>query len=142
MPIKADWYSFDNVKLAPDASGVYELGYRSNGAVVYIGSSESSIRARLVKHIERRDFVGVTHFRFRKTSHDAVYSPRDSEQPLRYILRFLLNLHINERRWDFFNFVRDWLELDAHLKGAAQTFAAGCKNQGGFAVLQGAEWFT
>ena len=70
MPIKADWYSFDNVKLAPEASGVYELGYKSNGSVVYIGSSESSVRSRLVKHIERKDFIGVTHFRFRKTPPD------------------------------------------------------------------------
>lgn len=79
MPIKADWHSFSEVTLAPQTSGVYELGYKSNGTVVYIGSSESSIRSRLVKHIERKDFVGVTHFRFRKTTSD---SARDTEHRL------------------------------------------------------------
>jgi excinuclease UvrABC nuclease subunit len=67
MPIKADWYSFDHVKLAPKTSGVYEIGYKSNGLVVYIGESGRSIRSRLVLHTKRRDIVNATHFRFRKT---------------------------------------------------------------------------
>ena len=70
MPIKADWYPFESVGLAPKTPGVYEMGYRSNGAVVYVGSSTSSIHSRLIKHVERRDFVGVTNFRFRKTASD------------------------------------------------------------------------
>jgi hypothetical protein len=69
MPIKADWLQFDlpTCRYCPDSSGVYELGYATNGLVVYIGKSNSSVKSRLMKHIERKDFIGVTHFRFRKT---------------------------------------------------------------------------
>ncbi len=69
MPIKADWKLFDlpTCRMCPEDSGVYELGYATNGIVVYIGKSNSSLKSRLMKHIERKDFTDVTHFRFRKT---------------------------------------------------------------------------
>ncbi|MGQ4650260.1 TRAFAC clade GTPase domain-containing protein [Lyngbya aestuarii] len=80
---------------------------------------------------------GKPHFVFRKTSHDAQYNPQDSEQPLRYLLRFLLRLHLDTRQWKFFNFLRDWLGLDNDLKRAVYEFANGCKTTGGFVLLQG-----
>jgi hypothetical protein len=82
------------------------------------------------------------HFYFRKIRHDAQYSPRDSEQPLRYLLRFLLKVHLDSRQWGFFNFLRDWLELDDHLKKAVDEFARGCKTNGGFAVVKGEKWLN
>lgn len=82
------------------------------------------------------------HFYFRKIRHDAQYSPNDSEQPLRYLLRFLLKLHLDSRQWGFFNFLRDWLELDDHLKKAVDEFARGCKTNGGFAVIKGEKWLN
>jgi hypothetical protein len=85
---------------------------------------------------------GKPLFIFRKTSHDAQYSPKDSEQPLRYLLRFLLRLHLDTRNWGFFNFLRDWFGLDYHLKEAARQFASGCKTTGGFSVLQGETWLN
>lgn len=81
-------------------------------------------------------------FIFRKTSHDAQYNPQDSEQPLRYLLRFLLKLHLDRRQWGLFNFLREWLRLDSHLKDAVREFAKGCKNTSGFAVLQGDSWLN
>lgn len=78
------------------------------------------------------------HFFFRKIRHDAQYAPQDSEQPLRYLLRFLLALHLKERNsWGIFNFLRDWLKLDNHLKQAVEEFARGCKTNSGFEVLKG-----
>lgn len=53
-------------------SGVYELGYKKSDKVVYIGRSASSIRSRLIDHKEKADFVGVTHFRKRRTSPEKV----------------------------------------------------------------------
>ncbi|MGK7875039.1 MAG: hypothetical protein AB4426_17600 [Xenococcaceae cyanobacterium] len=81
-------------------------------------------------------------FIFRKISHDAQYSPKDSEQPLRYLLRFLLRLHLDKRHWKFFNFLRNWLGLDNHLTEAVLEFAKGCKTTGGFALLQGETWLN
>ena len=82
------------------------------------------------------------HFYFRKTRHDAEYSPIDSEQPLRYLLRFLLKLHLDSRQWKFFNFLRNWLELDTYLEKAVNEFARGCKSNGNFAVVKGDKWLN
>ena len=82
------------------------------------------------------------HFYFRKTRHDAQYSPVDSEQPLRYLLRFLLKLHLDSRQWKYFNFLRNWLELDNHLEKAVNEFARGCKTNGNFAVVKGEKWLN
>jgi len=88
------------------------------------------------------DATGAPHFYFRKTRHDAEYSPKDSEQPLRYLLRFLLKLHLDQRNWGFFSFVRDWLGFDSHLKKAVDEFARGCKTTNGFAILKGDKWLN
>jgi hypothetical protein len=83
------------------------------------------------------------HFMFRKVSHDAKYSPKDSEQPLRYLLRFLLKLHLsNNRNWGFFNFLRDIFGMDDALVNAIRELSQGCKSNGGFAILQGNAWFS
>jgi Double-GTPase 2 len=79
------------------------------------------------------------HFTFRKTSHDAEYSPKDSEQPLRYLLRFLLKIHLDQKSnsWGVFSFLRSWFGLDSHLQEAVTAFISGCKNNNGFAIIQG-----
>ena len=84
-----------------------------------------------------KDENGKPKFMFTKTRDKTKYSPKDSEQPLRYLLRFLLKLHIREREWGMFNFLRDFFSLDNDLKNAISEFAKGCKNTDGFAVLQG-----
>jgi hypothetical protein len=81
-------------------------------------------------------------FIFRKTSHDAKYSPKDSEQPLRYLLRFLLKLHLEKKTWRLFNFIREFLSLDNYLKDAVREFAKGCKTNNGFTVIQGDYWLN
>jgi len=91
-----------------------------------------------------RDENHEPHFYFRKIRSDAQYEPIDSEQPLRYLLRFLLKLHLESRsqKWGFFSFVRDWLGLDDHLKKSVEEFAKGCKNRNGFVVLKGEKWLN
>ncbi len=78
-------------------------------------------------------------FFFRKIRHDAQYNPQDSEQPLRYLLRFLLAIHLKEKKksWGLFYFLRDWFKLDTHIKEAVDEFARGCKTNNGFEVLKG-----
>jgi hypothetical protein len=67
----------------------------------------------------------------------ARYSPKDSEQPLRYLLSFLLNLHVRKSSWGSFNFLRDLFGMDRSMKNAAQVFARGLKTNDGFAIIQG-----
>jgi hypothetical protein len=83
-------------------------------------------------------------FFFRKWGLDVEHKPQDCKEPLRYLLRFLLKLHHDRRvgRWWIFNFLRQWLNSDAHLKRAVEDFAADCKTSGGFEVLQGNYGFT
>ena len=80
-------------------------------------------------------------FGFRKISRDAEYNPQDNDQPLRYLLRFLLKIHQEQRTPKFLQAVVGWMGLDAHLKNAVSQFAKGCKNTGGFTVLQGQDLF-
>lgn len=88
------------------------------------------------------DENGTPEFYFRKIRHDAEYRPKDSEQPLRYLLSFLLKLHLHHRSLGMFNFVRDWIGADKHLKKAVEVFSRGCKTTGGFTVLRGKRWLS
>jgi excinuclease UvrABC nuclease subunit len=52
MPIQDDVnrkFSKENVDKSPDAPGVYELS--EDGAVIYMGMSQTSIRSRLQNHL-------------------------------------------------------------------------------------------
>lgn len=93
-------------------------------------------------YIEEID--GKPHFHFKRMKPDAVYSPKDSEQPLRYLLRFALKLQLKNAQyhWGPFNFVRDWLKWDDHLKKASREAAKGCKINNGFAILNGEQWLN
>ena len=79
--------------------------------------------------------------RFKKPLPDTEYSPKDNEQPLKYLLRFLLKQQV-ENQWGVFNFVRSWLGLDKYLKEAIREFAKDCKTSGGFQIIQGKDWFN
>lgn len=92
MPIKAKWYSFDHANLAPKEPGVYEIGYESNGTVVYIGKSGTSIHSRLTLHTKRKDIGNATHFRFRKT--------RDAETAERKLILEYVKKHGRRPRFN------------------------------------------
>jgi hypothetical protein len=79
-------------------------------------------------------------FYFRKTRFKETYQPRDSEQPLLYLLRFLLKLDIESRRFPGSKLFRKWLGMDRLFQDAVQELKNGCKTTGGFAVLQGERW--
>lgn len=84
---------------------------------------------------------GEPHFFFSKEDHDAEYNPQDSEQPLKYLLRFLLKLHI-QGQWGMFNFIRDWLGFDNELKEIVRDYAKDCKTNSGFEIIQGKDWLN
>lgn len=83
---------------------------------------------------------GRPRFFFRKLSHDSEYAPKDCDQPLRYLLSFLLKLHY-DKRWGWLNPIRRWLGWDEYLKEAVHQASKDCKSTRGFAVLQGKDQF-
>ena len=81
MPIKDDWIEFkkENIRALPlNLIGVYECGYKRGNIVVYIG--KGIIRDRLLDHKEKASFLGITHFRKRKTS--SISAAEDAEARL------------------------------------------------------------
>jgi hypothetical protein len=76
----------------------------------------------------------VFHYRARRVG--ARYEPIDTDQPLRYALSFIFNKYRTSQR----GLVKTWWEqfigTDAALVAAVDSFAAGCKADGGFMVLK------
>lgn len=66
MPLTGKLRIFDDetAKKSPIKSGAYELLFKDT--VVYIGSSSTSIRDRIMSHRKRKDFMKVTSFRYKK----------------------------------------------------------------------------
>jgi GTPase SAR1 family protein len=63
------------------------------------------------------------------------YSPRDTDQPLRWMLRFVVNAY-KDRSKTLGEWFGDWWnDTDVKLTGALQKFAADCKTRDGFEVL-------
>jgi GTPase SAR1 family protein len=81
-----------------------------------------------------KDENGEPTFIFNKTG--AKYNPKDSEQPLRYILRFVLSREV-KGRWGIFNWLWTSLGKDKELKEAIDKFTSLCKIDDGFKVIQG-----
>jgi hypothetical protein len=139
-PVKCETYMKDPTRLVQMVrSGYHDLldvlgsgALRSNVSVVL--TPVQTVGSVVFSRIEEGD--GEPVFVFRKRRRDAGYAPCDAEQPLRYSLRFLLNLHMQAREWPLFNWVRDWLGTDKGLQEAAAIFARGCKSDGGFGILQ------
>lgn len=146
-PVKCEKYL--KKKQKNDLEEALKLGYstlleffRSENLspwIVSVLTPVETVGSVVLSRIESDD-KGNPHFYFRKTRHDAKYDPKDSEQPLRYLLRFLLKVHLDSRNWGKFNFIRGWLGVDKHLQKAVDEFARGCKTSDGFTILQGESW--
>lgn len=72
MSIAKKWsyYSKENVLTEPDNFGVYEIGHKETGEVLYIG--EGHIRTRLLAHVpdgrrNHESVVGADGYRFELT---------------------------------------------------------------------------
>ena len=83
MPIRNKWRDFNEQEInrVPEVAGVYELG-DANERIVYIGSSKSSIRARLLTHIKARKTLRVKYFRFKKLDSWDSNDPEEEEARL------------------------------------------------------------
>lgn len=89
-------------------------------------------------HIDTQSVNGQLQPRFYYKKTANVYAPKDSEQPLRYLLKFLLKIHLQKRTFlsKAIRSVMGRLFEDGAFKSTVQDFTRQCKTSGGFAVLQ------
>jgi hypothetical protein len=72
---------------------------------------------------------------FRLRDLNAEYAPLDTDQPLRWMLRFVVNGYQNRKK-TFFDHMYDWWkDADVTFTNALRTFGAGCKIGEGFDIL-------
>ncbi len=76
----------------------------------------------------------VFHFRSRRVG--AVYGPVDTDQPLRYALRFIVNKYRTSQRGQLRTIWQQVMGTDAALVAAMDEFSAGQPTGQGFMVLQ------
>ncbi|MTF40582.1 TRAFAC clade GTPase domain-containing protein [Cyanobacterium aponinum] len=81
-------------------------------------------------------------FYFRKPNPNLFYEPKNSDQPLRYLLRFLLKLHLQKRKMSFLELIFMMLDRDKTFLNAMSEFSNGCRNNGAFTIFQGANLLT
>lgn len=91
-----------------------------------------TVGSAVFTRVEVRENVPTFHYT--RKGFDAGYEPQDSEQILRYALRFLLKMHLSGRS---FPWLRDLFGLDKDFKEAAKAFAEGCRTETPFQILQG-----
>ncbi len=85
---------------------------------------------------------GQPHFKFAKKTRNALYNPKDVEQPLRYLLRFLLKQHLEARSW-WHRFNNALFRFDQDFEDAIRVLSSGRKERGnGFYLLQGYDLLT
>jgi hypothetical protein len=75
-------------------------------------------------------------FHYRSLSRDSSYQPVDTDQPLRYALRFIVNKYRTDERGLFRRLVQKIFKTDAALVVAVDQFGSGCKANDSFKVLQ------
>ncbi len=80
---------------------------------------------------------GEPVFCFHKTSLGAQYSPQYGDQPLRYILRFLLRMYLDKRPNRGLDWFVNLLTNNQPYREALEKLAQGCKDEEGFIVVQG-----
>lgn len=146
VPVKCEKYVGD-AQSAAELREVLKKEYRSllnffaTGAlkdkVAVVVTPVQTVGSVIFSRIEVRD--KEPHFYFRKVRFDSSYTPSDSDQPLRYLLRFLLGAHYRSGiwQWRWLDVVRDWLGLGKYIKDAVESFARGSKDTHGFEVVQG-----
>ncbi|GAB4309915.1 MAG: hypothetical protein Kow0091_15860 [Geminocystis sp.] len=81
-------------------------------------------------------------FYFSKVHPKDNYSPKNSEQPLRYLLRFLLKLYLQNRKMSFLESIFSFMQKDQVFIDAIKEFSFGCNIDGTCIVFQGENLLT
>ncbi|AMW26886.1 hypothetical protein [Arthrospira platensis] len=77
-------------------------------------------------------------FYYRKPQPSDPYQPKNTEVPLRYLLRFLLKLHLDTRRASIFTRIQDSFGRNVGLQNAVSRFAEPRTDEAD--IIQGIEW--
>ena len=78
---------------------------------------------------------GTAKFYLNKTSNE--YNPKYADQPIRYLLRFLIKRYFKAEQGGFWWNVTQWLHQHKNIREAMEKFAKGSKSTGAFKILQG-----
>ncbi len=88
--------------------------------------------------IEKDQATGKSIFIFKKKGFGSGYSPRDAEQPLKYILTFSI-AEVLKKRSKIYRKVGNFLNLDSDFEKAIKDFSKDYKQDHNFVILQGEE---
>ncbi len=88
--------------------------------------------------VEKDDVTGSPIFIFKKRSFGTGYSPKDAEQPLKYILTFAI-AEVLKKRNRVYRKVGKLLNLDSDFEKAIVEFSKDYKQDHNFVILQGEE---
>ncbi|NCO74865.1 MAG: hypothetical protein GW795_10065 [Cyanobacteria bacterium] len=115
--------------------------FRNDALVPYVAAVMTPVETLGSVDFSRveEDENGESIFYFIKRDPNRFYEPKNSDQPLRYLLRFLLKLHLQKQKMSkvqelFFMM----LDRDKTFLNAMSEFSNGCKNNGAFTIFQGA----
>jgi hypothetical protein len=87
---------------------------------------------------KQEEGVEELQINFRKARAGAKYSPKDCDQPMRYLLRFLLRASDQETKKKWFHWLTFGLFTDSSIREAIETIADGCKDGAdGFQIVHG-----
>lgn len=119
-----------------------------NSKVAVVVTPVQTVGNVVFSRIEISD--SMPFFYFRKTRYDEQYNPRYCEQPLLYILLFLLIGLLNPNKGLFGKFYGSlygsvsklFYRRDLELEKVVSKLAKTCKNTDGFAVLQGEKFLN
>lgn len=92
-------------------------------------------------YIEKNENEEPT-FYFNKVHPKDGYSPKNSEQPLRYLLSFLLKLYLQNRKMSFLESIFSFMQKDQVFIDAIKEFSQGCNIDGTCIVFQGENLLT
>ncbi|QES46779.1 hypothetical protein DEJ50_01830 [Streptomyces venezuelae] len=108
-----------------------EVRSRVGCVVVPVQTTGSIVFSSITESAE-----GRLQFHYRSRRPGAPYAPVDTDQPLRYVLRFVLNVYRQDRRGFWRETVDEMFSTDDALRAAVNTFASGTVSRPGIRVLQ------
>jgi hypothetical protein len=143
VPLKCERY-METTQGAQELAGQVQEGYKSLLAHV----SHRDVRHRVATVVipvqttgtiwfsSATDGPGGPAFQFRSKVLNAPFNPVDAEQPLRYSLRFAINVYRHERRGAFRTFAERVMRTDPALVAALEEFSSAPPSSPGIRILQ------
>lgn len=94
-------------------------------------------RIEVIERVVEGKVEQEPQFFFHKLNSSDKYAPKGSEEPLRYLLSFLLKRHLEQKRGFFFDMLRAIFDKDTEFKNAIRKFALASEQDGSSEIVQG-----